>query len=157
MRKSSASTIVNNGRFPNTGSYQFHTCLGTAADYPAQSGFEEGECISSDADWLSGRYIDTAFNNLLRNEEISLPSGNTQTVTDSNGKRYRGMVYVSPNTSRTATIWYWIKGEHDTCPKGNRQTGWPTGEGVTACAILIDPEGTINPSYSYSGHHGGEL
>ena len=152
---------TSSGKYLPSGSW-IHTCLGTVDDYPAGDGFEAGECVAGPYNWgdWGSRSIDTSFAQALTDTEGILPSGSAQTAVDNNGKRYRGLVYTASEYSSSyysesgASIWYWIKGEHDTCPKGKRVEWGDPGSGVTACVITFDPKGT---GYEYFGNYGGEL
>ncbi|MEO8691286.1 MAG: prepilin-type N-terminal cleavage/methylation domain-containing protein [Candidatus Saccharimonas sp.] len=110
---------LDNGTYPerSDGPVNGGICLGTAADYPANSDFAEGQCSSS-SEW-GDRYIDTGFNSSLKPYSSVIPSGSISTVTDTNtGDKFRGAIYHTNEWNDWSThIHYFLKGDQ-TCPKG---------------------------------------
>lgn len=152
---------ANNGTYPQGDQGYGSVCLGTVADYPEKDGFGEGECISvSDDDWRDPRSIDPGLNQALIDGGTSIPSTSDTVEVASDDKRFRGVAYstqdywhwdgsTSTNLGMRAAIYYWLKGEHDTCPKGER-SGWY--DDMTECRVNLDPF-----TADYSMGSGGEL
>lgn len=154
---------INHGEYPQ-GDYGYGAvCLGTAEDYPAKDNFGEGECISPSEGyyyWANPRDLDPGLNQKLADNGTPAPSTKGTIEFDNGDKYFRGMSYNTyddwhwngsayVNRGRVAEIYYWIKGEHDTCPKGRRVNLY---DGVTECVVGLNPDGE-DPS----GYSGGEL
>ena len=150
---------ASHGELPQGDEGNGDVCLGAVADYPLKPGYGEGECVSVDeADWRSPRVVDESLNQKLVGSGISVPSVAGSVEFTAGSKRFRGVSYISYdkwqdvdgdwiNTGRVGAIYYWIRGEHDSCPKGQLAGHY---DGVTGCVVGLD-DGEA------SGYAGGEL
>lgn len=131
-------------------------CLGPPDDYPENSMFAAGQCVSSDG---AGHRVFEPFNDSLRSAGLDVPSGSTSTVSiasEPNGWRsnvnYRGVLFHhvydwDEGRGTDAHIHYFVRGNHS-CPQGEAHMY----DGITECVITV--KGNDTGDWGVSGGEG---
>lgn len=132
---------IDNGQYPNVTmdhnpGYPVTSvaCLGTAAHYPAESGFPAGACMRDTDVGYENNYhtTATALESLLAPYgTLPNPSG---TVVNDGPLRWRGPEYLW--ASDHITISYNLKGDQ-ACSKANNSSAYHAGNDTTFCELFL--------------------
>lgn len=106
-------------------------CLGSSSDYPANSDFDAGVCMTNGTNNMSAN--DT-INSVLESYMGSHISGAYDTRTDLDGVTYRGVFYIPGWDSSIGGLWFDNTGSNN-CPIGSSMI---TTNGSVACALMLE-------------------